>query len=274
MLANNKDNKKSYDSHTHSLCSDDGRDSVVSLCELAIKRGLAGIAVTDHCDIDLGREACESAIRCLASEVAEARERFGGMIELSMGIELGEAHHNPQLALEMAYSERFDFIIGALHRLRGEEDFYFIDYGRSDLPSLLCRYYDELIEMAELGYFDVMAHIGYQIRYMDERAKKIAREMDFSDRIEELLKILADSCKGIEVNTTSMKMGEEGIFPTPEVLRMFREAGGVAVTTGSDAHLAERVGYGIAEAEARLLDAGFERVYFYKGRMPVGYNIC
>ena len=269
-------NGKAFDCHIHSHCSADGREPVAALCRVAIERGLSGIAVTDHCDIYQGREACERVFRGLAAEIRPAREEFGDRLRISMGLEMGEAHHVPALAEDIASREELDFVIGSLHKLRGEEDFYFMDYDRFDaasLSSLLHRYYDELVEMAELGCLDVMAHIGYQTRYMSERARRLARSLDLSGRQRELAGVLARKGKGMEVNSSTMRMGEAGIFPSHAILRMFRDAGGDTVTTGSDAHIASKVGEGIPEAMARLLQAGFEQAVFFEKRRPTRYEL-
>lgn len=267
-------NKKIYDSHTHSRCSDDGREPVEALCRAAIARGLTGIAVTDHCDIYLGRERCERVFHNLAAEIRAAREQFGDRLQISMGLEMGEAHSIPALAEDIAMREEIDFIIGSLHKMRGEEDFYFLDYDRLDLASMYDRYYDELIEIAELGFFDVMAHIGYQTRYMSERARRIARRLDHSAKQQELAGVLARKGKGMEVNSSTMRMGEAGIFPTHEMLRMFRAAGGEIVTTGSDAHASAKVGEGLPEAMDRLRQSGFEQAMFFGKRRAVAYPLA
>lgn len=41
-----------YDLHTHSEHSFDGHHSCTLMCENAVEKGLKGIAITDHCEID------------------------------------------------------------------------------------------------------------------------------------------------------------------------------------------------------------------------------
>lgn len=265
-----------YDSHVHSRCSPDGRDPVEALCRVAVARGLKGIAITDHCDIYHGRSACEEVVENLGAEVRQARELFGGQLTISMGLELGEAHNIPELAREISSRPEVDFVIGSLHKLRDEKDFYFMGYDRfspASLASLLDRYYDELIEIAELDCLDVMAHIGYQGRYMSSRVRRVVSEMDFSGKLRRLFSVLVQNGKGLEVNSTTMRMGEGGFFPTPEVLQMFRQAGGEVVTTGSDSHLAATVGEGIPMAMERIKEAGFERAMFFQKRKPLTYEL-
>ena len=41
---------KYYDMHNHSLHSHDAKSRISALCEIALQKGLAGFAVTDHFD--------------------------------------------------------------------------------------------------------------------------------------------------------------------------------------------------------------------------------
>ena len=264
--------KKYFDSHLHSKNSHDGRDAVDAICREAIRKGLSGIAVTDHCDIDAGRASCLAVLAALKPDIAAARERYGECLHLSLGIELGEIHHNNALAAEISGDPIVDFVIGSLHCLRNERDFYYLDYDRIDMDALIDRYYDELLEMASVGDFDVVAHIDYQVRYMSENAR---RRVDFSshfDRLEPVLKKLAERGKGIEINTSSGNRAGE-IVPPVDVFRMFRASGGEVVTVGSDAHTASRVGHRMDEAMAVLRDAGFTRYAFFERRKPIFFEL-
>ena len=74
-----------------------------------------------------------------------------------MKIGLGLLEHigdDPARPRESGMPE-YDFVLGAVHRLRGYEDFYFINYlNHEQCFDLLDKYLDELIEMVEIGAFD------------------------------------------------------------------------------------------------------------------------
>lgn len=261
-----------YDSHTHSRNSHDGRDPVDAMCRTAIARGLGGIAVTDHCDIHSGRAECMRVLSALESDVARARERYGDELAVSFGVELGELHHNPGLAEEVASYHGLDFVIGSLHALRGEADFYYIDYDRTNMASLMSKYYDELLEMAETADFDSIAHINYQVRYMSERAIKNLDFGAYYDKLRPVLEALAKRGKGLEINTSSGRR-DGYIVPDRNVVEMFADAGGKIITTGSDAHIANRVGHRLEEAVGIASSAGFGQVAFFEGRKPLLFDI-
>jgi histidinol-phosphatase (PHP family) len=258
-----------YDSHVHTRNSFDGHDSVEAICKSAIRAGLRAVAFTDHCETHLGPDACLAVKGALWEEVSLARETYGGALEIAMGLEIGQPHHDIALSRELAEGAEIDFIIGSVHRVRGEEDFYFIDYDRPDMPVLLRKYYEVLLELSTFDCFDVMGHINYPLRAMSAEQEKRAGLGVFDGLLRETLASLAAHGRGIEANSHCMKEGVGGILPALEIMKMFRGSGGRIVTTGSDAHEASQVGAGIPEAEALLREAGFKEISFFKGRRPI-----
>jgi histidinol-phosphatase (PHP family) len=238
------------------------------ICEHAISGGLRGIAITDHVDVDSGRANCRKVVESLKSDISRIRRKYGGRLEISMGIELGEAHHNVALAGEIASDGDIDFIIGSLHRRRRSLDYYNIDYDNADMDALFYDYYEELTEMVRAGYFDVVGHINYQLRYMGASARKRVAMPSYYGELEKILRMVADSGKGIEINTSGLWRGLGFTLPSSEVVKMFREAGGEIVTTGSDAHQLNHVGDRMDGAVECLKSAGFSQFAFYSGRVP------
>lgn len=73
----------------------------------------------------------------------------------------------------------YDFILGSLHNLRGERDFYYLKYeSEEQCLALYDRYLEELIELAAIPCFDIMAHIGYCRRYMRRQGLDIEMDME------------------------------------------------------------------------------------------------
>ena len=92
--------------------------------------------------------------------------------------------------------------------------------------------------------------------------------MDYYDVFKELLTVLIDKGKGIEVNTGSMYKGFSYPHPHQTVLKMYRQLGGEIITIGSDAHVPEYLGYGFEQAEALLKQCGFTHYTLFKGGKP------
>jgi histidinol-phosphatase (PHP family) len=246
---------------------------VGAICEKAIAKGLCGIAITDHVNADAGRAVCRGVIKNLKSDVTRARREYGDKLEISAGIELGEGHHDLALSREIASDGGLDFIIGSLHRLRGSADYYFFDYDGADMDELFAGYYEELMEMARAGCFDVVGHINYQVRYMTASARKRLTLPLYYDELRKILRAVAGAGRGIEINTSGLWRGLGFTLPSLDVVKMFREEGGEIVTTGSDAHQLGFVGEGMGGAVDCAKSAGFGRFAFYSKRTPRFYNV-
>jgi histidinol-phosphatase (PHP family) len=238
------------------------------MCERAVLCGLAGIAFTDHCEVDTGLEACLDVVRGLKSDVSRARDIFGERLEISLGVELGEPHHNPPFARELTRDPEIDFVIGSLHHARGQPDYYYIDYGHENLDAIMSLYYEELEELVECGCFDVVGHINYQLRYMDSLTRSRANPSKYYGKLGEILRAIASKNLGIEINTSGLWRGMDFTLPSLDVLKMFRAAGGKVVTTGSDSHDSSHVGAELKTAVEYMRTAGFKYLAFFKNREP------
>ena len=64
-------------------------------------------------------------------------------------MELGQAMQALPEAEDALAARDYDFVIGSLHNVAGEEDFWKVDYKTRDAGKLLHRYYDELLELLE-----------------------------------------------------------------------------------------------------------------------------
>lgn len=256
----------------HSRCSHDARDPVDAICREAIAKGLSGIALTDHIDIDSGRRQCFAVLDSSSREIALARERYGEKLEITLGMEIAEMDHDPTLASELTSRKDVGFVLASLHRLRGESDFYYIDYSQIDLDDMIERYYAELLEIVESADFDSLAHVNYMVRYMEEKERRI---VDFSSHfaaLEDVLRCVAERGRALEYNTSSGKSFASAV-PTPDVFKLFRRVGGEAVTIGSDSHTAAGIGWRATEAARDLRDLGFKYASFYKDRKPIFYEL-
>ncbi len=160
-------------------------------------------------------------------------------IDIKLGLELGEDDYLARAKRIYAMPE-YDFILGSLHNLKGEQDFYYMKYeSYEQCWELYERYLDELIDLAHINCFDCMAHIGYCLRYMHRQGFDAAVTMErFGRKVDTLLHTLIENGKGIELNVADLvPWGHEDplLQPVPgaDILR-HRELGGDIITVGSD----------------------------------------
>lgn len=114
-----------YDLHTHSKHSFDGHHSCTLMCESAVQKGLKGLAITDHCEID--SKDCDFNKLCSSQffDTSKAATVFSGSLEVFKGIELGQAVYDKPLAEKILAKYDYDFVLGSIHNLRDMEDFSF-----------------------------------------------------------------------------------------------------------------------------------------------------
>jgi len=261
-----------FDSHTHTDNSFDGHHSAMMLCESAVENGLSGIAITDHCDIELFDEQNLSLrIKQSFFEALKARDVFNGRLDLSCGIELAQPFASPEKTEMILSSYHFDFVLCSTHALPGQLDFalnYYKNYSAKQFNIIFACYLRQLLRVIHWGRFDSLAHLTYPLRYA---INKDGDTVDLSlhrDLIDEVLKLLIQKGKALEINTSGLRQNLKTTLPTLDVIKRYRELGGELLTVGSDAHLTTHVGAGLSEGMELAKEAGFDYIAFYRNRKP------
>jgi histidinol-phosphatase (PHP family) len=262
------------DNHVHTEWSwDADAGSMEASCARAVELGLPSIAFTEHVDLtswvlaaplrdgdQLGADGrfdpppldVDGYLECLHA----CRERFPGLRILS-GVELGEPHwHADELGALLA-SGAYQRVLGSLHSLALADgprlvDLLYEDDGpdRVDPDEVLHAYLAEALRMVESSLpFEVLAHVDYPLRRRPATAGPLELTA-FEEELRAVFAALARSGRVLEVNTV--------LPPRPEVVGWWREAGGEAVSFGSDAHAPPGVAHDFEEAAAMVEAHGFQ----------------
>lgn len=269
------------DYHIHSKCSDDGHNTMLEMALASRERGVTKLCFTDHCDLDSHYTGepdpdCyhyrDASLKMYEEVLAAAPKDM----EISLGMELGEGNHDPERAREIAASPELDFVLSSLHQLRNELDFYYIKYqDEAHSRRLIDAYFEELIELSAMDFYDTMAHVGYPVRYI--RRAGFFFELDtktYGDQLRAMFKNLIEGGRGIEINCSGFRNSLiENSIPLPEVLKLYRELGGEIITIGSDAHTTKDAGGGLTEGLSLLRDLGYRYVTVYRKRKPTFIKI-
>jgi histidinol-phosphatase (PHP family) len=228
---------------------------MVHSCEQAVAAGLPGVAFTDHLDfttwtdgdpigtmdLDPHRYA-RMHLLDIAGYLAtldDCRQRFPELRILS-GVEIGEAHlwaASAAATVVKAGPGGPDRILGSLHAIPYEGRLTAADDLFQQMPpaDVMRRYLTELLRLVEgSDLFQVLAHLDFP-RRMWPRAAGPYEEQAFEAEYRAVLSALAGSDRVLEVNTKSPLV-------SAGLLGWWREAGGRAVSFGSDAHQPWRVG--------------------------------
>lgn len=268
------------DFHMHSTpFSPDAGNSMMEMASSAFEKGLDCICFTDHID-----DCCEAKKGSfppsffnnqakMNETFSRVRDAFSGKMNVRLGIELASINQAPAEAEKIVSSQDFDFILGSVHNVRGEQDFYVMTVeSEAQARDLVRRYILEYIDTVRFGLCDVLAHIGYTHRYMHPQGYDVDL-LDYSDLLTELFKKTVYAGMGIEINTSGLRDSTHQTIPSLPVLQLYRQCGGEIVTTGSDSHNVRHVGTGISEAYELMRTAGFSHVAVYKNRKPEFHRI-
>lgn len=260
--------KNFYDLHTHSEHSFDGNHPVSLMCESAASKGLLGIAITDHCEID--SKDCDFSKLCNNQyfDVVKCKSVFNGTIEVFKGIELGQAIYNMPLAESILDKYDYDFVLGSVHNLENTEDFFFLDYTGVDVYPLLEKYFENIYRLVQWNRFDSLAHLTYPLKYITGKYKIAVDLSRFSAVIDEILSLLIKNEKALEINTSGYFNEMQDILPSAGIVRRFKELGGKYITIGSDSHHHNRIGMGIEQGMNAAKSCGFDYITVYRGREP------
>jgi histidinol-phosphatase (PHP family) len=264
------------DCHNHSNNSPDGVNTVHEMAVAAETLGLRYYTLTDHCECNsFIEDGYIKSYKNAYREMSEERLKISKGMTYLAGIELGQATQNTDVAEKVISSFDYDFVIGSLHNLKQNKDFYFWSWSEFDVEketeNALNRYFDELEELTSWNKFDSLAHITYPLRYIpggkDYDINKI------SDRCRTIFKMLINNGKALEINTSGLRQNMGTTLPGPKLLRIYKELGGELITIGSDAHNTQDLGSGISEGMNILEDCGFKYYTVYIKRKPTMVKI-
>lgn len=275
-MSTEKDFLIPVDSHSHSTQSPDGKNTLEEMAERACELGIGHYTVTDHVEINKFYDEeflYEEPVRQSSLLLPPLAEKYRGRVDIHYGVELGQPVHDYELAQRILDSYDYEFIIGSCHMVKGWDDFYFLDYKRVNPNFLLKLYFDELLEMAEWGRFDVLGHLTYPLRYITGDFGIKIDMSQYEGIISEIFKTLIKNGKGMEINTSGLRQRIGVTLPDEHYVGLYRSLGGEILTIGSDAHCVSDLGKGIAEGVALAKKCGFDRIYYYHCRKPIEIKI-
>ena len=256
------------DMHTHSDNSFDGNHSCILLCEGALNNGGRGLAITDHCDID-GKDydfrafSLNQYIQSFA-----AKKAFEGKLLVMQGLELGQGIYEKEKSEQILGSFHYDFILGSIHNLKDETDFFYMDYQQENVNDLLRRYFEAELALAEWNQFDSLAHLTYPLRYIIEQGIKVDLN-DYSELINSIFETLINNQKALELNISGLYQPMKDTMPSKALIQRFHDMGGQYVTVGSDSHYYQKICQGIDIGYDILKECGYTHFTIYQNREPI-----
>lgn len=269
------------DMHMHTWFSTDSEACPRDMADEAVRKGLKTICFTDHFDKD-DLEWGEEGIFDMDAyfvEMQKLQEEYAGKLNIRIGIELGLRTYLKDYYEELTKKYPFDFVIGSVHNVPYKKDAegkilytdpaaekLFTD--RTDKEAYRLMMETTLENVRTSDCFQTLGHLDYVVRYGKSREKEYSYT-DYADIIDEILKLLIEKEKGLEVNSAGLKYGLPFAHPHPDVLKHYRELGGEIITIGADAHKPEHIAYDFAKAEEILKSCGFKYYTEFFEQKPV-----
>lgn len=260
-----------FDFHIHTDVSYDGRATARQMLKAAEAAGLEEICFTDHLDYDPLNPAHKMTFDT-AYYNAAYDDLFHSEIKIRRGMEFGMLPDNAQtLRVDLA-RRHFDFVIGSVHFVDGLDIYLDAFWKDMTIDRAEKRFLEQTLECVRAhDDFDVLGHLTYITKVRSNPTKRPVSYTQHRELIDEILLALAQKGKGIEVNTSGMKIAGT-YLPSEEYLRRFKELGGEIVTVGSDAHDAFRVGEYCREACAVVQNV-FGYVCTFEDRKPIFHKV-
>lgn len=260
-----------FDFHMHSTVSFDGHDSAESMVQAAVAAGLKEICFTDHIDYFADTDQQEWVF-----DTKTYNDTYDHLshpaLKIRRGMEFGLKPYNASQLRQDLKRRSFDFVLGSVHFV-DELDVYFQPYWEGKtLFQAERRYLEETLACVEAhDDFDVLGHLTYISKARANPAPRPVPYEEHRELVDEILRILAQKGKGMEINTSGVdRCGD--FLPFAVYFRRFKELGGEIVTVGSDAHTASRVGQ-YSHRACDLLKDIFGYVCTFEGRAPIFHKL-
>lgn len=260
-----------FDFHIHSSVSFDGKATGWQMAMAAREKGLKEICFTDHIDDDP-----KGIITTQCFDLAQYACAYDDLqvpgLTIRKGVEFGMLPDNQQTIRRYLAQRPFDFVLGSVHYADREDVYYPAYWQGRTLAEGERRYLEDTLLCVRVhDEFDVLGHLTYISKAHCNPAHTPVVYEQHRQIADEILRVLADKGKGLEINSSGVD--RSGDFLPPEVyLRRFRELGGEIVTIGSDAHTPDRVGQYASRALQIAKDL-FGYVCTFHDRQPVFHKL-
>ena len=260
-----------FDYHMHSTVSFDGHDSGLAMAMAAKAAGLKEICFTDHIDYD-----CDAEGRSMVFDPKVYSAEYDNLevegLKIRRGVEYGLKPYNKQNMQEDLQQRNFDFVLGSVHFVN-EQDIYYKEFWQGKtVEQAVQQFLEETLKCVQHhDDYDVLGHLSYICKARAHPDPKPLYLKDHREIVDEILKILVQKGKGMEINTSGVdRCGD--FLPREEFFRRFKELGGEIVTIGSDAHNTQRVGQYAGQACEMMKDL-FGYVCTFEGRKPIFHKL-
>ncbi len=257
------------DYHLHTKRCHHAAGEIEEYLSFAQEKGLAEIGFADHFPLELLNYTPKNKVTMSGKELEEYISDISSLrdaaanITVRLGAEIDYLPGQETLTRQLISSYPFDYVIGSIHFL---DDWDFTHPAQAKkfeigcIKSIYRKYFQQLKKMVVSRLFDIIGHADVVKKF-----GYCLEEKEWQLMLPEIIATIrqADIC--VEVNTSGWRSPVAEQYPS----RSFLEAcfqNDIPLTLGSDAHLPDDVGKGLAEAIVLLRDIGYRRVALFSHR--------
>lgn len=159
-------------------------------------------------------------------------------------------------------------MIGSSHVVHGADPYYPEFFQSRNEEQAYLEYFESILENLDAFHeMDTYGHLDYIVRYGPNKNQFYSYKK-YRNILDAILKKLADTNVGLEVNTGGYHYGLGEPNPCTDIIRRYKELGGEIITIGADAHTPDKIGYAFDRAAQVLKECGFEYYTVFKDRKP------
>lgn len=265
----------------HTCFSGDSEAKPQDMIAAAAGLSLSGITLTDHLDWDFCRipHMFDLDLPSYSTTMDELKATLStDTFKIYKGIELGLQTHLADRHKELLSKYNFDYIIGSIHQIDGEDPYYDDFWDNRGYDEAYAKVFELTIDnITAFHDFDALGHLDYISRY----AKRVARSRGegeetaslnykaHSQRIDTILNLLIKYDIALEINTAPFRHGFDEPNPSIEIQKRYHDLGGRLITIGADAHKPVDIAAGFDTIIKDLLNCGFRSYFIYVNRSPI-----
>ncbi|MDU3153917.1 MAG: histidinol-phosphatase HisJ family protein [Anaerococcus hydrogenalis] len=188
------------------------------------------------------------------STIYKFREKYKNQIKILAGVEVGLAYENADKINQFIDENPFDFIIGSIHAVEFKDIWSNRKIIEENPKYYFRKYYQYMLEsIKSCKNFSVF--------------KSVIPDFSFyEDLIEEILKELIKTNRGIEYNTAGFRNDLTHANPKDKILEKYKNLGGNIITLGSDSHFPDTISYKIDDGIKHLKDLGFDHISYFENK--------
>ncbi len=251
-----------YEMHMHTPLCKHARGEPGDYAEVAQKRGLKGIVVTDHNPTNNGwspgvRMSLEELDKYV-DMVSRARSAWAGRVDIRLGIESDYAPGMEPWLEQLHGMASFHHVLGSVHpQIREYQRLYY----NGGIVEFQKTYFEHLAMAAETGLFDTLAHPDL-VKNISPDDWDINRAIPF---ILPCLDRIAATGTAMELNTSGLNKALPEMNPGSSMLAEMRNRD-IPVVIGADAHDPHRVAANFKGALDLLTTTGYTHTSIFLDR--------